>query len=135
MDSTNRVYNVKDMSGDEFITHVTNAMSKTMDGTKFKFVEGNMTVRTFRSRVKTMLWNPIVSLAGLVSTKCGDEKCAVNVEYTSRTNAWFWFTFLIGCFFWPLWILMIWMWVSQKKKTVIALNNALDSLEYEFAEL
>jgi hypothetical protein len=106
-------------------------MDNVLDNTNYKFVEGQPDRQTFAGRVKTKLFNPIVSIKGLLRVTTTAEQAAVNIDYDTKTNVWFWFTFLIGCFFWPLWVLMVWMWMSQKKRTDAALVSALNSIEYE----
>jgi hypothetical protein len=132
METRNKVYTVKGVSSDRLITVAQLAMDRVLDKTKYEFVDALGTPhRTFKGRVKTKLWNPIVSIKGLLRVTAGEDQSAVNIDYDTKTNGWFWFTFLIGCFFWPLWLLMIWMWISQKKKTDAALISALDSIDYE----
>lgn len=131
MESKSKVYNVSGITNDELIGKVQTALMTAFSNPRFKFVENNMTVRTFKVRVQSKLLNPIVSLKGLMRVKCDTNQCAVKLEYDTKTNFWFWFTFLIGCFFPILWILMIWMWSSQKRRTIEALTSVLDSLDYD----
>jgi len=131
MEMKSKVYNVSGVTEDELIGKVQTALMSVFSKPKFNFVDHYMNVRTFKLRVNSKLMNPIVSLKGLMRVKCEENQCAVKLEYDTRTNFWFWFTFLVGCFFWPLWIIMIWMWSSQKRRTLEALTSALEAVEYD----
>jgi len=88
----------------------------------------------FKARVKTKLFNPIVSLKSKISIQIQGDKCTIMITAETKTNVWFWLT-LIGAFIPPItgWgmLLVIWMWYSQKKISKVALENALNKVAFD----
>jgi len=89
---------------------------------------------TFQARVKTKLFNPIVSLNSRISVQNQEGKCTAMITADTKTNGWFWFT-LIFMFVPPFigwgFLLIGWMWFSQKKLAKIALENALGKAVFD----
>ena len=100
---------------------------------KFKFNHANP--NQFSCRVKTKLFNPIVSLTGNMQTQIQENKARIMVDAATKTNGWFWFTILFSFFFPPGFLLDIWLYTSQKKKSIEAFNQALKQIEFQLGKL
>ena len=91
----------------------------------------------FEGRVKTSFFNPVVSLDGAVEVKSEGDKSIVKVSAVTKTNGWFWFTFALG-FIPPFagWFFLLigWMWYSQKKSSLETLQSTIDLLDFELCE-
>lgn len=97
---------------------------------KVKITENNGEY-TLNCRVKTNLFNPIVSIKSPINIQLDGNTLKLMINSDIKTNGWFWFTFLIGFLFPLIWILMIWMFISQKKSSVQSINNVFDRLEFD----
>jgi hypothetical protein len=91
-------------------------------------------------RVKTKLLNPIVSLKGTIQTNIKGNKARILIDVGTKTNGWFWFTFIIFLFFSP-WIFLpigffflMFMYFSQKKKSTEAFQNVFERLSFQSGE-
>jgi hypothetical protein len=84
---------------------------------------------TFNARVKTRIFNPIVSIVGNINVIDNGKTTTLELNADMKTNAWFWFTILVQ-FVTPLigWGLLLiwWMWGSQKKKSIKALEDSFE---------
>jgi len=96
---------------------------------KIKFYEKDGILR-FKCRTNSKLWNPIVSVKGKIDAQCKGKEGAVLIEGETKTNFWFWFTFLLGLSFPPLLVMMIFMWKGQKTRTIDNLKGAIDRLKF-----
>ncbi|MEX0739829.1 MAG: hypothetical protein WD071_10860 [Pseudohongiella sp.] len=84
-------------------------------------------------RVKTKLLNPIVSIKGKINVQTKDNRAKVMIDADTKTNGWFWFTFMIGIFFWPLWLLMFFMYWSQKKSSIQSFEKVFERMEFDLS--
>lgn len=107
------------------------AMSAKCD--KFKFDVANP--QQFKCRVKTKMFNPIVSLKGTITNNIVENKAKMMIEASVGVNGWFWFTILCSLFFWPLFILDYIMYTNQKKNSLEALQHALNQVEFYLGDI
>lgn len=114
---------------DSVLESIEGALKREFDKVKIK--EGKDGTPIIHCRVKTKLWNPIVSLKGPVNIQTKENKAKVMVDADTKTNLWFWFTFLIGCFFWPLLLMMCFMYSSQKKKSVQSFEHVFERMDFD----
>lgn len=99
----------------------------------FKF--NKRTPGQFSCRVKTKLFNPIVSLQGTLQSQISGNKARIMIDASTKTNGWFWFTILFSFLFWPLFLLDFWMFSSQKKKSIEAFNSAFKQMEFKLGKI
>ena len=105
---------------------------------KFDYVliENKNNVDCFTCRVKTKLFNPIVSIKGTIRIQLNDAKVKVMIEGDTKTNTWFWLTFVLGCFFpFPILLIMIYLYFSQKKGSVKSFEGVVDSLDFDIGKV
>ena len=102
---------------------------------KFKFLKKAPNI--FVCRVKTKLFNPIVSLKGDIQTQIQGSKAKVMITATTKTNSWFWFSLICIAFFtFGIGILVtIWMYHSQKNASIEAFKQAFEQLEFELGKI
>ena len=81
-------------------------------------------------RVKTKLFNPIVSLSGPISIQTKGSRAKIMIDADTATNGWFWFSLVLGFFFPLLWLLMAYMYLSQKKASAVALEKVFERLAF-----
>lgn len=85
-------------------------------------------------RVKTKLFNPIVSLNVPVTIQVKENKAKIMIDGKVKGNGWFVFTALIGFACPPIiWIMMMFMYSSQKKACAESLNNVMKKVDYDLA--
>ena len=130
MRTVNRVFNIGGLTSDELITMTQATLDKNFNKLKCEFGK-NMESRSFKCRIRTALFNPVVSLVGVISAKTGTEKSIISIDYNTTGNGWLAFTIILGLFFWPVWILAIWMWISQSKRSDQEMQSVLEKVEYE----
>ncbi len=118
-----------EISKNEVIQKIEEALKREFDKVKIK--EGKDGTPKLRCRVKTKLFNPIVSVKGPVSIQTKENKAKVMIDGDTKTNGWFWFTFLIGCFFPILWIMMFFMYSSQKKSSIQSFEKVFERMEFD----
>jgi len=118
-----------EISKNEVIQKIEEALKREFDKVKIK--EGKDGTLELRCRVKTKLFNPIVSVKGPVSIQTKENKAKVMIDGDTKTNGWFWFTFLIGCFFPILWIMMFFMYSSQKKSSIQSFEKVFERMEFD----
>jgi hypothetical protein len=85
-------------------------------------------------RVKTKLFNPIVSIKAPVKIQSKEKKIKILIDGAIKTNGWFWFTALIGIPFPLLWVMMIFMYSAQKKSSAKSMDNVLQKIEYDLSD-
>jgi hypothetical protein len=100
---------------------------------KVKIKRGKDGTPELRCRVKTKLFNPIVSIKGPIKIQTKENKAKVMIDADTKTNGWFWFTFLIGFIFPPLWILMFFMHSSQKKSSIQSFEKVFERMEFDLS--
>ena len=119
------------ISKEEIFEKIEDALKKEFDKVKVKLnKEGE---QELKCRVKTKLLNPIVTMKGPIKVQTKDNKAKVMIDTDTKTNGWFWFTFIIGLFFWPLWVLMFFMYSSQKKSSVQSFEKVFERMEFDYS--
>tara|TARA_R110000823_G_scaffold96554_31_gene210299 strand:+ start:1157 stop:1567 length:411 start_codon:yes stop_codon:yes gene_type:complete len=119
------------VSKDTVITKIEEALKKEFDKVKIK--NGKDGEPELYCRVKTKLLNPIVSIKGPMKVQTKDNKAKLMIDADTKTNGWFWFTFVVGLFFWPLWLLMFFMYYSQKKSSIQAFEKVFERMEFDLS--
>ncbi len=112
----------------DVLNRLNEAISKEFDNVKIAVGSGSDPM--LKCRVKTKLFNPIVSLSGPLKIQTKANKAKVMIDVDTSTNVWFWFTVLVGFFFPPIWIIMIFMYFSQRKASVVALEKVFERLAF-----
>ncbi len=120
------------ISKDKVIQKIEEALRREFDKVAIK--EGKDGSPELRCRVKTKLFNPIVSVKGPISIQTKENKAKVMIDGDTKTNSWFWFTFLLGCFFPILWIMMFFMYSSQKKSSTQSFEKVFERMEFDLKE-
>ena len=87
-----------------------------------------------KCRVKTKLLNPIVSIRGLIKIQIKEKKAKIMIDADTKTNGWFWFTLIIGLLFWPLLLMMVYMYISQKNSSIQAFDKVFERMEFDLSE-
>lgn len=119
------------LSTESLLTFIESSLKEEFD--KVKLQQKNGTPEIF-CRVKTKLWNPIVSLKGPIRIHIKENKAKVMIDADTKTNGWFWFTLLLGALFWPLWVLMFFLYSSQKKSSYRSLQKVFDRIQFELGK-
>ncbi len=123
---------------DTVIAKIEEALKKEFDKVKIK--NGKDGEPELNCRVKTKLLNPIVSIKGAVRVQTKDNKAKVMIDADTKTNGWFWFTFIIGFVFWPLWGMpwplwlgMFFLYSSQKKSSIQSFEKVFERMEFDLS--
>jgi len=114
---------------DEVIQKIEEALKSEFDKVKIKV--GKDGVPELRCRVKTKLLNPIVSVRAPIKIQTKENKAKVMIDGDTKTNGWFWFTLLIGFTFPILWIMMFFMYSSQKKSSIQSFEKVFERMEFD----
>ena len=82
--------------------------------------------------------NPIVSIKGPLRLQIKEQKAKILIDGDTKTNGWFWFTFILAFFLLfaggagiILYIMMFFMHSSQKKKSAEAFQSAFNRIKFE----
>ena len=100
----------------------------------------------FKGRVKTAVFNPVVDLVGKIETRFSEVggKTKIMITADAKVNGWFCFgvissillTFFSGPFGLIIgWGLFGWMWYSQRKKMLGALERACEQFDFKFSPI
>lgn len=114
---------------------INKAFSDAMAGNFDKFKFDNANSQQFGCRVKTKMFNPIVSLKGTITNHITGNKAKLMVNASVTVNAWFWFTILMSFLFWPLFIVDYIMYANQKKSSLESLQHALNQVEFNLGDI
>ena len=106
------------------------ALARALNEKFDKFAFNKQDPQSFSCRVKTKLFNPIVSLKGIIQTQIKENRAKVLINASVNVNGWFWITILFSLFFWPLFIVDYWMYATQKNDSYEALRQALNQVEF-----
>lgn len=106
------------------------ALARALNEKFDKFAFNKQDPHRFSCRVKTKLFNPIVSLKGIIQTQIKENRAKVLINASVNVNGWFWITILFSLFFWPLFIVDYWMYATQKNDSYEALRQALNQVEF-----
>lgn len=117
------------ISKEEVMEKIEEALKSEFDKVKIK--DGKDGTPELSCRVKTKLLNPIVSIKGPIKIQTKENKAKVMIDADTTTNGYFWFTFIIGLFFWPLWLLMFFMYSSQKKASIQSFEKVFERVEFD----
>ncbi|NMB80871.1 MAG: hypothetical protein GYA14_03545 [Ignavibacteria bacterium] len=82
-------------------------------------------------RVKTKMFNPIVSLIGKLKISIKENKAKILIDVNTTTNGWFWFTVFVtvGC---PILIpLDLYMYYGQRSKSISSFEKVFERLAIE----
>lgn len=128
-------YDHSPLSEDHVKQSLIDSLKKDFDKVKIKEKkEGDF----LRCRIKTKLWNPIVSIKGPLRVQVKDQKAKVLIDGETKTNGWFWFTLILAFFLLAaggagliLFIMMFFMHSSQKKRSAEALESAFRRIRFE----
>jgi hypothetical protein len=110
-------------------------LEKVLENLKGKF-DSFKTLKdgSFKCRVRTRIFNPIVSFSGKIECKAQGNRAMVIVSGSPKTNLWFWLTLFLG-FIPPMvgWFFFVvgWLWHSQKKTTVASITEAVEKLNFD----
>lgn len=82
-------------------------------------------------RIILQLFNPVVSFTGNLEVETKGEKGRLQFIGRTHTNGWFWGTlvFLLLLFF-PLLLLLIYMYWSQTKRAIAGFDQARDRVQF-----
>ena len=97
-------------------------MDAQFDNTKYEVDE-------FSARVKTKLFNPIITMTGKIKVAEKNGRIKVSLSVDNKLNAWFWFTFLVCCFVPMIFVILIWMFFSQRSTGYEQFSTVLTKLD------
>lgn len=113
---------------EDIIHKIEDALKRNFDKASVLVKDGSHDVKC---RVKTKLWNPIVSLKGPLQVQVKGNKAKVMIDGETKTNGWFWFTLILGFGMPLLWIAMFFMHSGQTKKSQESLRAVFNKLEFD----
>ena len=120
-----------ELSKDMIITKISDAFKKEFDNVKLKSDKNGES--ELYCRVKTKLFNPIVSIKGPIKVQTKGKKAKVLIDADTKTNGWFWVTLLLGMLFWPLWVMMFFMYRSQKRSSINSFEKVFERMEFDLS--
>ena len=130
---TKLVESDKEISKEELSKKIEEALNREFSGAKlYEDKKGDL---RFKARVRTKLFNPIVSIKGPVVINANGKKAKILIDGDTTTNTWFWFTAIVFCFFPILFIAMAFMYFAQKKSSIQSLNKVFDRIEFELSAI
>ena len=88
-------------------------------------------------RHRTKLFNPVITLKvdKDVSVGIDDDKATILIDTETRFNGWFWFTSVTSLLFPPVYLLLIWMYTSQRDKSYKMMKNIMTKIENMYSIL
>ena len=103
-----------DFSKEDILNETKNYLQINFNKVKF---EENSLENVFSSRVKTKIFNPVLSLEGKIEIIVKERKSKIFIDVDTKLNGWFWFEIILGFFFPLVWIILGVQWWTQKKKS------------------
>ena len=124
MKAYSKVITLKDdLTSEQVLCKLRDVLDNQFDATEYV---GNV---SFVGRVKTKLMNPVVTMCGTMNAETNDGRAKVSLSVDNKLNMWFWFTLLL-CFMVPfVFVILIWMFISQKNAGYEQFDSVLAKLE------
>lgn len=127
---TRSLNNVSALTDDQVRTTLVQCLKEDFD----KFITNQHDTKKFSGRVKTKMFNPVVSFRGQMRLARTGAQTNVLISVNTTTNGWFWFTIIWGFVFPFTFLLLWWLYVSQKKRGTEAFEGALKRADFIGAE-
>ncbi|AOY88056.1 hypothetical protein BKP64_07660 [Marinobacter salinus] len=110
---------------------VQNALKSEFQTVKLNEKKKKKDFREVYLRVRTKMLSPIISLRGPLSVQVKDNKARVNIDGKTMANRWYLFLFILCVFLPPLFLLLLMLFVSQKKSSNEAIDKVFERLEFD----
>ncbi len=123
----------KIISEDDVLHGIEEGLKKEFN--KVKIIKNEEGIPEFYCRVRTKFFNPIVSVKGPITIQTKENKAKIMIDGDTKTNVWFWITLVLGCFFPILWIMMFFMYSSQKKLSIQSFEKIFERMEFDLKDL